>query len=173
MEFSILRQHCVLRPWNEADAESLVRHANDIDIWRNLRDAFPHPYTHEAAQHFLEVIAPSSPQTLLAIEVGGAAVGGIGLKLGTDVERVGAEIGYWLGREHWGKGIVTDAVRGMVDHALTELELERVFALPFDRNIASHRVLEKAEFVLEGRLRRSAIKEGRVVDQLMYAHTKG
>ncbi len=95
-------------------------------------------------------------------------MGGIGLTLQGDVERMSAEIGYWLGEEHWGRGIATEAVAAVTRHAVERFGLTRIFALPFAWNPASCRVLEKAGYVLEGRLRRSAVKDGLIVDQLLY-----
>src|SRR5207249_11882042 len=80
-----------------------------------------------------------------------------------------AEIGYWLGERFWGRGIATEALAAMTRHAIETHELTRVYAVPFAWNTASCRVLEKAGYVLEARLRRSAIKDGQVVDQLQYA----
>ena len=109
------------------------------------------------------------PETAFAIVVEGEAVGGIGFMLQHDVDRASAEIGYWLGEPFWGRGIATDALVAMTRHATEAHGLTRVFAVPFAHNTASCRVLEKAGYVLEGRLRRSAIKDGRILDQLQYA----
>jgi ribosomal-protein-alanine N-acetyltransferase len=105
----------------------------------------------------------------MLIEVNGQAAGGIGFSLHVDVERVSAELGYWLGEKFWGQGIMTEAVRTITNYAITSYDLTRVYALPYAYNAASARVLEKAGFVLEGRLRKSVIKNGQVVDQFMYA----
>ena len=109
------------------------------------------------------------PETVFAIDVEGAAVGAIGFVLQKDVDRVSAEVGYWLGERHWGLGIATEALGAITQYAIEKHSLTRVFAVPFAYNKASCRVLEKAGYVLEGRLRRSAIKNGEVVDQLQYA----
>jgi len=159
-----------LRGWRESDATALPRHANDRRIWRNLRDAFPHPYRVEDARAFIAKALQMSPQTFLAIEVGGEAAGGIGYTLHGDVERISAEIGYWLGKEHWGRGIMTAAVRATTRHAFeAHPMLRRIYAVPFAWNPASARVLGKAGYRLEGTLRESAFKDGEVVDQWLYA----
>jgi RimJ/RimL family protein N-acetyltransferase len=160
---------CRLRPWRARDADSLVRNANERAVWLNLRDRFPHPYTPEDARTFLQRVDGAHPTVHFAIEVDGEAVGGIGLEVGRDVERVGAEVGYWLGAEHWGRGLTTAALTAITRYAFEELGLLRVFALPYTSNAPSRRVLEKAGYSLEGTLRSSAIKDGVVKDQWLFA----
>ena len=109
------------------------------------------------------------PETMFAIAVADEAVGGIGFTVLTDVERVSAEIGYWLGEPFWGQGIVTEALVAVTRYAIDTCRLTRVYALPFASNKGSCRVLEKAGYTVEGHLRRSAIKDGHIVDQLQYA----
>jgi ribosomal-protein-alanine N-acetyltransferase len=92
---------CVLRPWSEGDDSSLVRHANNYEVWRRLRDGFPHPYTHADAERWIAFAKQQNPQRHFAIEVHGEATGGIGLELRSDIERPSAEMGYWLGQDVW------------------------------------------------------------------------
>jgi [ribosomal protein S5]-alanine N-acetyltransferase len=164
---------CIVRDWAAGDLHSLVRHANNRNIWMNLRDRFPHPYTEATGRDFLAHIAKQHPSTVWAIEVDGEAAGGIGIVPLTDVERVSAEVGYWLGEAFWGRGIVTEALVAVTKEAFRLFDLQRIFALPFADNAASIRVLEKAGYVLEGRMPTSAIKEGVLRDQLMYGTYKG
>jgi [ribosomal protein S5]-alanine N-acetyltransferase len=160
---------CELRALEYTDAEALARHANDRDVWLNLRDHFPHPYSASDAHAYIAHLARQQPQTTFGIIIDGAAVGSIGLVLGQDIERKSAEIGYWIGREFWGRGIVTGAIRATTTYAFSSLGMHRVFAVPFVRNPASSRVLEKAGYVREGLMRRSALKDGEVEDQYLYA----
>jgi ribosomal-protein-alanine N-acetyltransferase len=160
---------CLLRTWSKSDAPSLVHHANNHNVAKHLRDRFPHPYTRTHAFAFLtHALAADSP-TNLAIEVGGAAIGGIGYVRGSDVERYSAEVGYWLGEECWGHGIVTEALLMLTRYLFSEVRLLRLFALPLADNAASVRVLEKAGYEREGLLRASCVKYGERRDQLMYA----
>ena len=161
---------CVVRSWREADARSIALYANDRRVWINLRDRFPHPYTLAHAHDFIDRALTSNPETNFAIAVDHEAVGGIGFTLNDDVERISAEIGYWLGEPFWGRGITTEALAAVTAYALREHRLLRVYAIPFDGNAASRRVLEKVGYTCEGRMRRSAIKDGRVIDQLLYAY---
>ena len=162
---------CVIRSWRPGDEETLPLHANSRKVWLNLRDRFPHPYTRSDAENFIQRIAGIVPETNFAIDVNRNAVGGIGLELHDDVERCSAEIGYWLGEQFWGRGITTAAVVGLTEYAIREHKLTRVYAVPYARNGASIKVLEKAGYICEGVMRRSAIKDGVVLDQLMYAKT--
>ena len=160
---------CLLRAWRESDAVPVARHANDREVWLNLRDRFPHPYRAADAVAYIESVASQTPPRSFVIVVAGEPAGGISLHPGKDIERCSAEIGYWLGRTYWCRGVMTAAVRAVTAHAFASLDLLRVFALPFTDNAASVRVLEKAGYVREGLLRSSAIKAGQVRDQYLYA----
>jgi len=156
----LTRSACEVRSWEAGDIPSLVEQANNRNILRNLRDHFPHPYTAADGRRFLKNVRASAPETMFAIAVDGKAVGGIGYVLQKDIERVSAEVGYWLGEAYWGRGIASEALIAVTRYAIERHGLTRVFALPFAWNTASCRVLEKAGYVLEARLRRSAIKDG-------------
>jgi RimJ/RimL family protein N-acetyltransferase len=160
---------CVVRSWRLDDLDSLVAQANNWNIWINLRDRFPHPYTRSDGQRFIRLAREMKPESFFAIEVEGAAAGGIGFVQQQDVERISAEVGYWVGEAFWGRGIATDALIAVTQYAIEHRGLSRLFALPFASNRGSCRVLEKAGYTLEGRLRRSAIKNGCIIDQLQYA----
>lgn len=159
---------CVVREFTASDLPSLVHHANDRHVWINLRDRFPHPYLEEHGRTFLDHVSRQSPARVWAVDVDGVAAGAIGLELFGDVERVSAEIGYWLGRACWGRGIMTEAVAAVTAEAFRQFDLTRIFALPFADNPGSIRVLEKAGYALEGRMPQSAIKDGQLRDQLMF-----
>jgi RimJ/RimL family protein N-acetyltransferase len=160
---------CTVRPWAETDAPALQRYANNRQVSINLRDRFPYPYGIEQARAFLDWIGKQPSPTVWAIDVGGEAIGGIGIEQDTDVERVSAEIGYWLGEPFWGRGIATSAVTAVTAEAFRRFQITRLYALPFADHAASVRVLEKAGYVREGHLRQSAIKEGKIRDQVMFA----
>lgn len=159
----------VIRDWEAADVDALARHANDHAVARQLRDAFPHPYTRADAEAWVEAARATDPRAAFAIAVEGEAAGAIGLILQEDVYRRSAELGYWLGRVYWGRGIMSEAVAAFTEWAIGHFALTRVYASTFEHNPASARVLEKAGFTLEGRLRRSVLKEGRVMDSMLYA----
>lgn len=165
-------ERCTLRPWREDDAAALARHANDREVWRNLRDAFPHPYTLEHAQKFLASARAQAPVRFLAIEIGGEAAGGIGITPLSDVYRRCGEIGYWLARSHWNRGIVTEAARAMTEYAFGPLDLVRVQTGVFAWNTASMRVLEKCGYEREGLQRNGAFKDGQLVDLVLFGKVR-
>lgn len=160
---------CEVRSFSETDVASLAHHANNPAIWRNLRDGAPDPYTEDDARTYIARVSAQRPETAFAIAVDGQAVGTISFTLGRNVERISAEVGYWISQAYWGRGIATAAVQAVTAFAMAEHGLTRVFALPFAENAASCRVLEKAGFTREARLRKSAQKAGRVKDQYLYA----
>jgi RimJ/RimL family protein N-acetyltransferase len=158
-----------IRSWRRADAPSLSRHANNRNIWLQVRDRFPHPYTLADAESWVTMAPAADPETQFAIEVAGEAVGGIGLFLQQDVERYSAEIGYWLGEAHWGRGIATAAVRVFTEDAFDRFGLCRIYANVFASNPGSCRVLERCGYQFEGRMRQASVKNGQVLDSLLYA----
>lgn len=160
---------CTVRPWRRGDEESLARNANNYNIWRNVRDKFPYPYTLENARDWIGLAGAEDPPSSFAIVVDGLAVGGIGLVYKDDIARCGAEIGYWLGEDYWGRGIVPDAVRGLTAWAFEHFDLHRIYAGVLEWNPASMRVLEKAGYQFEARLRNAVIKENVVMDEFIYA----
>ncbi len=163
---------CTVRSWRADDAAAIAHHANNYNVWRNLRDRFPHPYTRVDAEAWLHRVCHAVPETDFALDVGGAAIGGIGFTIQEDIHRHSAELGYWLGEEFWGRGIATQAVRAVTSYAFATHDLYRLYAGVFEWNHASRCVLEKAGFACEGRLRQSVVKDGQFIDQFLYAITR-
>jgi len=162
----------LVRSWRKSDLNALVRHANNPRIAANLRDQFPHPYTRRAGIDYLEFVREQSPERNFAIEHGGEAIGGLGFLIGIDIARVSAEMGYWLSEQYWGRGFATRVVQASSEWAFEHYKLNRVFALVFSHNVPSMRVLENAGFEREGVMRHSAIKNGVILDQVLYAKVR-
>lgn len=159
----------LLRPWHINDVQSLVQNANNFNIAKFMTDMFPHPYNEQDARNFIEMATKDDPVHIFAIEVDGRAVGGIGIHPQWDVNRKNAELGYWLGEEYWGLGIITNAVKQIVDFAFEAYDITRVYARPFGNNIASQKVLQKAGFTLEAKIEKGIFKNNEFVDELIYA----
>lgn len=162
----------VIRQWKNEDLQELVSQANNINVWNNLRNYFPHPYTEEHGKAWLEKVVDALPAINMAIEADGKLAGGIGLILNGDVYIKSAEIGYWLGEQYWGKGIATEAVRQMTEYAFYYFDLVRLYAEVFETNKASMRVLEKNGYYLEGVRRKAVFKNNVLMDDYIWVKLK-
>ena len=161
-----------LRPYRYGDEESLSIAANNIKIYNNVRDLFPHPYTLTHAKEWVhfQISTDSQQGTSFAIDVEGKVAGSIAIVPQTDILRINAEIGYWLGEDYWGKGIISEAVGLMVGYTFANFaEINRIFAGVLAHNVASMRVLEKNGFQLEAILKEAAIKNDIIEDDYLYA----
>jgi RimJ/RimL family protein N-acetyltransferase len=160
-----------LRSYRDEDAVTLQQLADDREVSRYLRDRFPHPYTLEDAREWIERARAevSSPPLTFAISgAGQTMLGTIGLDRQSDVYRHSAELGYWLGRRHWGRGVATAAVEAICRYGFETVGLRRIYASVFEPNTASARVLEKAGFRLEGRRRKAVWKDDELLDELTF-----
>ena len=158
-----------LRPWKKSDMKFLLKYADNPRIAMNLTDMFPHPYTKLSGKRFLKMARSADPVRIFAIEINGEAVGSIGLFPLSDIRRNNAEIGYWLAEPFWGKGVMTEAVKQMVEYGFKTFDINRIYAGTFGRNIGSQRVLEKAGFTLEARFEKTYVKNGELEDEVVYA----
>lgn len=165
----------IIRPLCTRDAASLAQAANNPNIARFMRNIFPQPYTLADAEWWIDRCSKSKPlyDYALVHPTTGFVMGGIGLKPGDDVQSRTAEVGYWLGEEHFGKGIMSEAVPAFVDWAFRQFDgpegLVRIWAGIFEANKASECVLKNAGFVFEGTLRKGLCKNGVLMDQLLYS----
>jgi RimJ/RimL family protein N-acetyltransferase len=172
MEVILKGSQFTLRPFVLSDVDALVKHANNPRIAMNLRDGFPHPYTEKDGQNWIRMVMENKADLILAIEINGEACGGIGLHGGKDVYRFNAEIGYWLSEKYWGKGIISEAVKLVVDHGFTHYKWTRIHAGVFSSNPASMKVLEKCGFSQEAHFRKSVLKGGKYLDEHVYSILK-
>jgi RimJ/RimL family protein N-acetyltransferase len=161
-----------LRPFNLNDLDSLVENADNVEIAKFMTDAFPNPYTIEKGKAFIEMANKDNPVHIFAIAVNEKAVGGIGIHPQTDIHKKNAELGYWLGEKYWGNGIMTRAIKQMIEFGFKTYDITRIYARPFGSNIASQRILEKTGFILEARIKNNLYKNGQFDDELIYAVRK-
>ncbi len=156
-----------LRRWTPNDLESVTRHGCNPEISRFMSDGFP--VDGDQWKSFLDFITHDHSLHYRAIEINGEAAGGIGVSPKTDVLCNNAELGYWLSEEYWGQGIITRAIGEMTRQAFSCYAINRIYATPFGNNLASQRVLEKCGFRLEARFEKIIIKNGELLDELVYA----
>lgn len=158
-----------LRDFSDLDQVRLAELCNNKKIWDNVRDLLPSPYTEQNALEFIRLCQQEVPTSTFAIEYKGELAGCIGLVKQTDVYRLGAELGYWIGEPYWGLGIATRAVELITSYGFNKLGLIRIYSGVFEFNAASQRVLEKSGFKLEGIFEKSIIKNNKVHNELRYA----
>ena len=161
-----------LRTWKISDIESVVKHANNPNIAKWLTNQFPYPYDKKDAETYINSVLNDSPQRVFAIEVHGEAVGSIGIFPQSDIHEKSAEIGYWLSEKYWGNNIMPRAIAEISDYGFNTFDIVRIYARPFSTNKGSQRVLEKAGFELEARLKKALYKNGEYLDELIYTKWK-
>ncbi len=158
-----------LRPWKRGDEEALVRHANDREIWRNLTDRFPHPYTRADADAWISLgVSREGPPGNFAVILDNEPVGSVGYEAKGDIYSRTAEVGYWIARAFQGRGLATEALGLLTTHLFARFPFVRIEASVIDWNPASCRVLEKAGYTFESRQRARVFKDGRIADALIY-----
>jgi ribosomal-protein-alanine N-acetyltransferase len=165
-------KNVILRRFEHTDEDNVAFHANNSKIAHFLTNSFPNPYSIEDARAFISTAKDFEKKSIFTIDIDGKASGAIGLHFQNDVYRYSAELGYWLGETHWGKGIMTASVKAIIGHALDDIGLIRIYARVFHPNLASRKVLENAGFDLEGIARKSVVKNGEVLDAYMFALVK-
>lgn len=163
-----------LKNWDEKYIKDVAKHANNEKIASKLRDVFPYPYTYEDAEWYVKdcILNEGNNNITRAIVINGEAVGSIGVFVMDDVYKKSAEIGYWLGEDYWGKGIMSEAVNIIIKEAFDRFDIVRIHAEIFSNNSGSKRVLEKTGFKFEGRKEKSVYKNGEILDSLVYAYIK-
>ncbi|MDE7163012.1 MAG: GNAT family N-acetyltransferase [Clostridia bacterium] len=163
-----------IREWREGDAKALSMLLSDKRVMDNLRDGLPFPYTEADALDYISFCnsADKNSSFCFAIVYNDKVVGSIGVFRQGNIHFRTAELGYYIGVEHWGKGITTEAVRLACKHVFDNTDIVRIYAEPFVENIGSCRVLEKNGFALEGIMRKNAYKNGVLRDMKLYALVK-
>ena len=162
-----------LRKWTLNDKQALKRLCNNVDR-TFLSDRIPHPYSDENAEWWLNMVNKSEgiDGTFRAIVVNGNVVGSIAVERQADVFRLDGELGYMLLTEYWNHGIMSEVIPQICKLAFSSLHLNRITANVFQPNTASHRVLLKNGFLLEGIKRNAVIKDGNVYDVCIYGLLK-
>ncbi|MEI7801911.1 MAG: GNAT family protein, partial [Bacteroidota bacterium] len=165
----IKTERLILRPWKKSDAEALAKIGNNINIARNMRDRFPHPYLTANALLFIAEFEKENPQKVFGIFLNDEPIGSVGVFPDADIYRKNAELGYWIGEPFWNKGYATEAVTAMLDYGFKSFEIERIYAAVFSYNDASKKVVEKSGFNFEAKLHNTVFKNGEFCDELIYS----
>ncbi len=162
-----------LRKWTLNDQQALKRLCNDVDR-TFLSDRMPHPYSDKDAEWWLNMVGKNDgvKGMFRAVAVNGNVVGGISVECQADVYRLDGELGYMILTEYWNQGIMSEVIPEFCKLSFSSLQLNRITANVFQPNTASHRVLLKNGFLLEGVKRNAVIKNGNVYDVSIYGLLK-
>ncbi len=158
------------------DAASLAKYLNDKDIY-NTTGSIPYPYTIADAEKFIASVLAFEESHHVQRDWAirnrhGEQIGGIGFLFNHGVKSHKSEIGYWLAKPFWGQGIASMVVKTWSDHVLDNRPYVRLEALVYDHNVASCRVLEKAEFKKEGYLEKACKKGAQYKNVYLYAKVR-
>ena len=142
-------ERLILRPFTEADAESLYEYAKDDRVGPVA--GWPPHTSVENTREVIKYILSAEETYAVCLREDNRAVGSIGLMIGErsniGLPETEGEIGYWIGVPFWGRGLIPEAVRLLIRHAFDDLGLERLWCGYFDGNEKSKRVQEKCGFV--------------------------
>jgi [ribosomal protein S5]-alanine N-acetyltransferase len=168
-------QRCTLRALQPGDAPALQRHADDPQVAFNLFDGFPQPYTLALAETWCSHQHREPGYGFVwGIEVpaadGAEIAGCIGIVPQSGIWACSAEVGYWLGRAHWRRGIVSEALALMSRWAWRALpQINRLWAPIYARNAGSQAVARRCGWVREGFMPYSIQKAGESIDAVVCA----
>jgi RimJ/RimL family protein N-acetyltransferase len=169
----VVNDQAQLSEFRPSDKPALVQHLNDRDIYdRTLR--IPFPYTDACADFWLGLVAKITEQQGRPVHFAirsadDSLIGGCGFDDFQAGQSHRAEVGYWLAKPFWGRGIMTAVVKRLCRHAFEEFGLAKITAHVFPNNPASARVLEKCGFQQEGFLRKHHLKDGQLIDARLFA----
>lgn len=174
MAYKIIKtKDFILRPFKKGDEFSLAKNINDRGVIRNTLIPF-FPYTLKHAKVWvkknLKEDKKKKPTIInFVIDINGEVAGSIGF---ATIEGYMAEIGYWLARKYWNKGIMTKAVKLVTKFGFEKLKFKRIYGYAFPFNKPSMKVLKKAGYKFEGILRKNTKKGNRFIDDYLFAKVR-
>ena len=162
----------ILRLPNDNDKHSVAKYANNYNIWMNLTDTFPFPYTLVDACNFIEYCKNTQSELNLCIELNNDCIGLIGIIFKTGIYRYCGTMGYWLAEPFWNKGVMTKVAKTFVKYIFNNKDITRIESSVFEWNTGSMRVLEKTGFKLECVSKKAIFKNNQFVDEYKYSLLK-
>ena len=174
MDFIRLNEHITLSEITPKDIDSFVEFLNEKEIYINTL-TIPFPYTKENSEWFVSFVKKNKKEhgriiTWAIRNKEEKLIGVVGFDNGIDGHK--AEIGYWLAKPYWKKGIMSEAVKKICEIGFNEFGLSRITANVFEQNIGSARVVEKCGFTLEAAcLKNYYKKDGKLFNGKLYAKT--
>ncbi|MQF89166.1 MAG: GNAT family N-acetyltransferase [SAR202 cluster bacterium] len=178
---NILTTRLLLRPLAVSDAPDIQRLAGDRDVASTTRD-IEHPYEDGMAEKWIKSCQEQSQSGelvhfALALAEAATFLGAVTVRMDFGPSALvssskKAELSYWVGKPYWNQGYATEAVKPVLHHCFTILELDRVYAAHFTRNPSSGRVMLKAGMLYEGSQLGPTVKWGVVENLELYGVTR-
>ncbi|MEA4956479.1 hypothetical protein SDC9_17801 [bioreactor metagenome] len=167
-----------LRKFRNDDIDTITKYANNQNIAKWLTKEFPSPYSKKDAENFINITSKKEFMKVFAIEVNGEAAGSISLSCNSKNEKniifnsnkniKKAEIGYWLAEKYWNNGITTSAIKEIIEYGFNNYKIECIYATPFENNIISQKILSKAGFNTDSKIKK-IIKNNESYDVIIYS----
>ncbi|MEE9361143.1 MAG: GNAT family protein [Cellulophaga sp.] len=154
-------------------AKEFAKMKNVPEILDNGYDKTPNPYTEKDAVEFINKEIGKKPEERFLIYWNNELAGEIGVTIKEDVFRLNAEIGYFISKKYWGKGLASQAVKKMTAYTFEHFDVVRIVAGVFYFNKSSMRVLEKNGYYLESVRKNAVIKKGEIMDDYIWVKLKG
>ncbi|TXF77410.1 GNAT family N-acetyltransferase [Chryseobacterium sp.] len=173
--FELKTSRLILSRPTKNDLDDFVLHMNSCeDFSKNLFN-IPFPYTRQDAENWFQkcddgIESGESYRFAIREKEIGKLIGVIGLHLTKEHRK--AELGYWLGKDFWGKGYLTEALKAVFEFGFNDLQLNKIYATHFIHNPASGRVMQKAGMEFEGLLKQEYFHQGKFLDVNRYAILK-
>lgn len=173
MKYKIITKDFILRPFRRGDEFSLAKNINDIKVIRNTLIPF-FPYTLKHAKDWIKKNLgedkKKTPKMInFVIDIDDEVNGSVGF---AKIEGHRVEIGYWLARKYWNKGIMTKATKLITKFGFDKLGFKRIYGYAFPFNKPSMKVLKKAGYKFEGILRKNTKKGNRFIDDHLFAKVR-
>jgi len=158
-------ERIILRPWTDDDVESLIEISKGVWMIDNLKNNYSSPMTTDEAKEFIDYRKENTDKKIaFAIELDGKAIGNICVFAQEGIYSKSAELTFWLNDNYWNRGIMTNAVKTIVQYAFSIMPVVRIYSEPYSRNIGSKIVLRRSGFKCDGVLRSCVMKNGMISD---------
>lgn len=145
----LITERLILRPWRETDAHSLFEYAKDPAVGP-ITGWMPHKNVEESLKVIKDILVGKECYAICLRE-DDVAIGSIELKFYPRTDMTSkddeCELGYWIGKPFWNRGLVTEAAFELLRHAFEDLKISTVWCGYYEGNMRSKRVQEKLGFV--------------------------
>jgi RimJ/RimL family protein N-acetyltransferase len=146
IDASVAESRFGLRPWQPSDVDAFMGILTNRKVWRFLPDPYPEPFTRDVAEQLIEISNAASHHEVRAVSLDGVVIGQVRLSFESHPTLKVAEIAYWLGEEHWGKGLMSELLRDYTQTSFRDHGLDQIYAWIHPENVGSRKAAERAGY---------------------------